>query len=117
MPRPSSQGLPAQPPPAPSTGPIYPHIDKQAGQPARLVRIPNIRVAQIVMDYLAFGWSPEEMCRQHPHLAPADVHAAMGYYYDYRAEIEQEIMSELNQVSADQAKAMPSAALLRLRAS
>ena len=43
----------------------YPHIEKQSDQPARLLRIPRVRVAQIVMDYLAYGWSPDEMCRQH----------------------------------------------------
>jgi hypothetical protein len=37
-----------------------------------------MRVAQIVMDCLAFGWSPDEMCRQHPRLALAEVHAAVG---------------------------------------
>ena len=29
---------------------IYPHIEKVAGQPARLQRIPRVRVAQIVID-------------------------------------------------------------------
>src|SRR4051812_45233034 len=36
-----------------ATGIAYPHIDKQEDQPARLERLPRIRVAQIVMDYLA----------------------------------------------------------------
>ncbi|MDB9420966.1 hypothetical protein [Microcystis aeruginosa] len=44
----------------------YPHIEKQDDQPARLQRLPPIRVAQIVMDYLTYGWSVEEICRQHP---------------------------------------------------
>jgi hypothetical protein len=42
----------------------YPHIIKQKNLPACLERFPRIRVAQIVMDYLAYGWSVEEMCRQ-----------------------------------------------------
>ena len=29
----------------------YPHIEKSQGEPARLQRVPRIRVAQIVMDY------------------------------------------------------------------
>lgn len=43
----------------------YPHIEKSDNQPARLQRLPRIRVAQIVMDYLAYGWSVDEMCCQH----------------------------------------------------
>ena len=44
----------------------YPHIEKSDDQPAHLQRLPRIRVAQIVMDYIAYGWSVEEICRQHP---------------------------------------------------
>ncbi|HZU38285.1 MAG TPA: hypothetical protein VFA18_20340 [Gemmataceae bacterium] len=42
----------------------YPHIEKPDGSPAHLQRVPRVRVAQIVMDSLAHGWSAEEMCRQ-----------------------------------------------------
>jgi len=76
----------------------YPHIDKQDDQPAHLQRLPRIRVAHIVMDYLAYGWSVEEICRQHPYLRPAEAHAAMGYYFDHQEEIDQEINQEWEQV-------------------
>ena len=36
---------------------IYPHIEKIEGDPARLKRIPRIRVSQIVIDYLNHGSS------------------------------------------------------------
>jgi hypothetical protein len=77
----------------------YPHIEKPAGEPARLERIPRIRVAQIAMDYLAYGWSPDEMCRQHPYISQAEAHAAMTYYFDHQAEVDQEISLELDQAS------------------
>jgi hypothetical protein len=76
----------------------YPHIEKLENQPARLQRLPRIRVAQIVMDYLAYGWSVEEICRQHLYLKPAEAHAAMGYYFDHQEEIDREITQEWNQV-------------------
>jgi uncharacterized protein (DUF433 family) len=85
----------------------YPHIDQIAGQSPRLARLPRIRVAQIVMDYLAHAWSPEEICRQHPHLTRAEVHSAMAYYYDHQAEIDEEIRKELEAV--DQARAQAGA--------
>ena len=46
---------------------LYPHIQKIPGQPAYLERIPRVRVAQIIMDYLAHGWSVEELCRHYPY--------------------------------------------------
>jgi uncharacterized protein (DUF433 family) len=72
----------------------YPHIEKPPGQPARLARVKRVRVAHLVMDYMAHGWSPEEMCRQHPYLTIAEAHAAMLYYWDHPDEIEQEIHQE-----------------------
>jgi uncharacterized protein (DUF433 family) len=93
----------------------YPHIKKLEGEPARLERHPRIRVAQIVMDYLAYGWSAEEMCRQHPYLTIAEAHAAMLYYWDRQEEIDAEIRAEWEQVERDRSKAAPSPFFLRHR--
>ena len=46
------------------------------------------------MDFLGHGRSVEEMCRQHPDLTPAEVHAAMTYYWDHREELDDEIRAE-----------------------
>src|ERR1051325_5721944 len=80
----------------------YPHIEKPPDAPARLQRIPRVRVAQIAMDHLAYGWSIEEICRQHPSLAPAEAYAAMGYYFDHQSEIDAEIREEWDQIERDQ---------------
>ena len=92
---------------------LYPHIEKANDQPARLQRIPRVRVAQIVMDHLAYGWSAEEICRQHPYLRPAEIYAAMGYYYDHSDEIEAEIRAEAEQ--ADNARSGPTRSPFYLR--
>jgi uncharacterized protein (DUF433 family) len=76
----------------------YPHIKKPPGTSAHLERCPRVRVAQVVMDYLAHGWSPDEICRQHTYLSLAEAHAAMAYYYDHQSEIDEEIERELSQV-------------------
>jgi uncharacterized protein (DUF433 family) len=92
------------------------HIEKTAGQPARLSRLPRIRVAQIVMDYLAHGWSPDEMVRHYPHLTLAEAHAAMTYYYDHQDEVDAEIQAELTAVRAAQAAVSPTPFEVRLHA-
>ena len=94
---------------------LYPHLEKCAGESARLTRLPRIRVAQIVMDQLAHGWSVEEMCRQHAHLSPAEAHAAMAYYWDHQEEIDEEIRSEWREASQD-AEAAELPLFLRLQA-
>lgn len=94
----------------------YPHIMKEDGKPARLESHPRVRVAQIVMDYFAYGWSADEIHRQHPHLSLAEVHAAMGYYYDNQAEIDAEITAEIEEVGRMQESEARSAVWLKLKA-
>jgi hypothetical protein len=94
----------------------YPHIVKPEGDVARLERVPRVRVAMIVMDYLAHGWSPDEMCRQYPYLQPAEAYAAMAYYFDHKGEIDAEIAAELKEDEEARARAAPSPFFLRMRA-
>ncbi|MEI7732977.1 MAG: DUF433 domain-containing protein [Verrucomicrobiota bacterium] len=93
---------------------LYPHITKLPGEPARLERHPRLRVAQIVMDHLAHGWSAEEIVRQHPALALAEAHAALGYYFDHQATVDAEIAMEL-ETAEKSAQASPIPFALRLR--
>jgi uncharacterized protein (DUF433 family) len=99
-----------------TTSLAYPHIEKRAGHPAHLSRIPRIRVAQIVMDYLAHGWSPDEICRQHPYLKPAEVYSAMAFYFDHQDEIDQEIQAEAELAERARAEEPRSAVWLRIQA-
>ena len=65
----------------------------------------------IVADYLWRGWSAEEIARQYPYLTPAEVHAAMTYYFDHREEIEDELVAEYREVESWK-KAHPTPPLL-----
>jgi hypothetical protein len=94
----------------------YPHIEKTDSYSARLQRLPRIRVAQIVMDYLAYGWSVEEMCRQHPYLTQSEAHAAMGYYFDHQEEIDQEISQEWQQLQESTNQSVKSPFYVRMKA-
>lgn len=93
----------------------YPHIHKAADGVARLERLPRVRVAQIVADHIGYGWSAEEIVRQHPHLQPSEVHAALAYYFDHHAEIDSELASELAEIDRT-ATQPPSSLRLRLLA-
>jgi len=94
----------------------YPHIEKLQSQAARLQRLPRIRVTQLVMDYIAYGWSVEEMCRQHSYLHPAEAYAAMGYYFDHQDEIDNEIRAEWEQAQQAKLQAPASPFAIRMRA-
>jgi hypothetical protein len=92
----------------------YPHIVKPVTAPAHLERVPRITVATIVKDYLFYGWSIEEMCRQHAYLKPAEAHSAMAYFFDHTEEILAEISSDEELVSKAEFKDSPF--VLRMRA-
>jgi uncharacterized protein (DUF433 family) len=94
----------------------YPHVVKVPGEPARMERHRRTRVAQIVMDYLGHGWSADEIHRQHPHLSLAEIHAALGYYFDHVEEIEREIEEEWRETDRLARKTTPSPLMLRLKA-
>ena len=94
----------------------YPHIEKSDHQSAHLQRLPRIRISQIVMDYISYGWSVEEICRQHLYLTLAEAHAAMGYYFDHQEEIDQEIRQEWQQVQANITQAPKSPFYIRMKA-
>jgi len=94
----------------------YPHIEKVEGSLARVKRLPRIRVAQIVIDYLNHGWSADEICIHYPHLKRAEVHSAMAYYFDHQAEIDREIEDEQRLIEASRQSATPAPVELRLRA-
>jgi uncharacterized protein (DUF433 family) len=93
----------------------YPYVEKREGEPARLERIPRVRIAQIVMDYLEHGWSVDEMCRQHPYLRLSEAHSAMAYYFDHQEEIHREIAEEIDQVVSERIRSARSPIHQRLR--
>jgi uncharacterized protein (DUF433 family) len=93
----------------------YPYIEKREGEPARLERVPRVRIAQIAMDYLEHGWSVDEMCRQHPYLSLSEAHSAMAYYFDHQEEIDREIAEEIDQVEGERSRSARSPIYHRLR--
>lgn len=46
---------------------------------------------EVVLDKLAYGWSPEEIHFQHPGLSLAKIHAALTYYYEHQPLLDAEI--------------------------
>lgn len=51
----------------------------------------RIRVADVVVWHEHRGYSPDEIVALFPGLARADVHAALAYYFDHRAEIDDDL--------------------------
>jgi uncharacterized protein (DUF433 family) len=60
----------------------------------------NTKVIEVVLDQLAYGWSPEEIHFQHSYLSLAQIHAALSYYHDHQSELDAEIQRQLAEVES-----------------
>jgi uncharacterized protein (DUF433 family) len=76
----------------------------------------NTKVIEVALDMIAHGWSPEEIHFQHAHLSLAQIHAALGYYYDHKDEFDAQVERSLREVDRLAAQAGESPIRKRLRA-
>ena len=61
----------------------YPHVTFNAqGKPC--IDGTRHRVIDIVADHVAHGYSAAQIVEHYPDLTPAQVHAALVYYYDHQ---------------------------------
>jgi uncharacterized protein (DUF433 family) len=77
----------------------------------------NVKVIEVVLDKIAYGWDAEKIHDEYPHLSLAQIHAALSYYYDHKTEMDREIETQLQRVEEAAARAGTPAILARLRAS
>lgn len=58
----------------------------------------SLKVIELIIEKLAYGWSPEELHFQHPYLTLGQIHSALAYYWDHSKEIDKEIFDRLKNV-------------------
>src|SRR5438034_10881237 len=76
----------------------------------------NTKVIEVALDQIAHGWSAEEIHFQHPHLSLGQIHAALGYYHDHKAQLDAEIHAGLKRIESLRAKSGESPIRKKLRA-
>jgi uncharacterized protein (DUF433 family) len=95
------------------TATCYPHIVTDASGTA-FISETKMKVTTLVLDHLAYGWSPEELLFQHPGLTLGQIHSALAYYWDHQAEIDAQIEATTAQVDELRARQPRSAVADRL---
>jgi uncharacterized protein (DUF433 family) len=76
----------------------------------------NVKVIEIVLDHVAYGWSAEEIHAQHSHLSLSQIYSALAYYYDRQAEFDGQIEKSRRRADALAAGVANSPLRQRLRA-
>ena len=75
----------------------------------------TIKVVELILDHIAYGWSPEELRFQHPHLSLGQIHSALAYYWDHQDAMDQDIERRLQIVDREKRAQKPTALKTRLR--
>ena len=68
----------------------------------------NVKVIEVVLDHLGYGWGAETIQENHPHLSLAQVYAALAWYYDHQSELDDEITKQENRLGELRAAVAPS---------
>ena len=76
----------------------------------------NVKVIEVALDHIAYGWSADEIHLQHPPLSLAQIHAALSFYFDHQTEFDGLIEQSLELAKALAAAAQDSPGRRRLRA-
>ena len=93
----------------------YEHIViNEASTP--LIEGTTTKVIELVLDVLAYGWSPDELQFQHPHLTLGQIHSALAYYWDHKEELDGDIERRLERVEEIRREVGPSQLVERLKA-
>jgi uncharacterized protein (DUF433 family) len=93
----------------------YKHIIKDAeGVP--LIQGTTLKVVELVTAQQAYGWSPEELHFQLPHITMAQIHAALSYYWDHKDELDADMERRFEYAEEMRRQAGPSPLAERLRA-
>src|SRR2546421_8539427 len=83
----------------------YEHVEIDAGG-VPIIAGTNMKIVELAQ--LAHGWSPEELHFQHPYLSLGQIHSALAYYWDHKAELDADIERRRQYVEEARREAGPS---------
>ena len=76
----------------------------------------NTKVIELILDKIAYGWSPEELRFQHPHLTMGQIYSALAYYSDHQEVLDRVIEQQLKHVDQMEKNAQKTSLIAKLKA-
>ena len=61
----------------------------------------RFKALHLIREHVAYGWSAEELAVNHPQLSLGQVYAALAWYADHRAQVEERLDAEVARVAAE----------------
>jgi uncharacterized protein (DUF433 family) len=72
------------------------------------------KVVHLAGEHYHYGWTAEELLRQHPDLRPEEVYSALAYFYDHHDELVPKLTAPASAVTGE--ASLSRAELMRRRA-
>src|SRR5215217_4164577 len=81
-----------------------------------LIADTTMKVVELVTSHQAYGWSAEELAFQYPYLTLGQIYSALSYYWDHKAELDEDMARRLAYVDEMRRRTPVPPAIKRLRA-
>ncbi|MFE1744745.1 DUF433 domain-containing protein [Coleofasciculus sp. H7-2] len=75
----------------------------------------SMKVVELITSVKAYGWSPEELHYNYPHLTMSQIYSTLAYYWDNKEEIDADIERRLQYAEKLRQEAGESPLVARLR--
>lgn len=75
----------------------------------------TMKIVELVTSVMAYGWSPEKLHFQYPHVSLSKIHSALAYYWHHKEEIDADIQQRFEFVERLRQEAGPSLLAAKLR--
>lgn len=92
----------------------YKHIQLDENQ-VPMIEGSTMKVVELITSHLTYGWSPEELHFQYPHIGLGKIYSALAYYWDHQAALDSDMRQRLEKVQTLQQQASPSRIAQKLR--
>jgi uncharacterized protein (DUF433 family) len=76
----------------------------------------NMKIVELIANHQTYGWSPEELHFQYPHIALSKIYSALAYYWDHKQMIDEDITKRLDRIEVLKTQHNPSPLGDQLRA-
>jgi uncharacterized protein (DUF433 family) len=60
----------------------------------------TMKVIELIVPHMAYGWSPEELAFQFPTLSLGQIYSALAYYWDHKDALDADITQRLRMIDS-----------------
>ncbi|MDX2230561.1 MAG: DUF433 domain-containing protein [Leptolyngbyaceae cyanobacterium bins.349] len=75
----------------------------------------SIKVVELITSMRSYGWSPEELKENFPHLSLSQIYSALAYYWDHQEQIDADMERRYAYVTQLRQESEPSPVVKKLR--